>query len=351
MNSSIVPTNWQSPGCMMRKYSPNDVSTCLANRRVLFIGDSTIRQVFWSVAKALDPGANPSLAGKHVDITVEKSDVTLEFIWDPWLNSSRLHTELSSYNDRNTQNEVGNIPALILMGCGLWYARHENLNGLKMWKDSIDDVVQHMGEGRKTTDMTGSDLLLLSPVTVPAWAKLSGNRKATITPQKISAMNQYLQQLSDFQGIDVIRSWQRMTYNLPQTMESSGIHVVESIAARQADALLNLRCNAVTVTKYPLDNTCCNRYQAPNHIQWLGLLFVLAILPAIIYFRQKGQSYVSTFVPQCSSLLTNCDRSEKLCSSGNMASLRSSDFGFIFLRVGGGLLLLCRPYPSIQQVS
>lgn len=335
----------------MRKYSSNDVSTCLANRRVLFIGDSTIRQVFWSVAKALDPGANPSLAGKHVDITVEKSDVTLEFIWDPWLNSSRLHTELSSYNGENAQNEVGNIPALMLMGCGLWYARHENLNGLKMWKDNIDDVVQHMGVGRRTTDMTGSDLLLLSPVTVPAWAKLSGNRKATITPQKILAMNQYLQQLSDFQGIDVIRSWQQMTYNLPQTMESSGIHVVESIAARQADALLNLRCNSVTVAKYPLDNTCCNRYQAPNHIQWLGLLFVLVILPAIIYFRQKGQSYASTFVPQCSSLLTSCGRFEKLYSSGNMASLRSSGFGFVFLRAGGGLLLLCRPYWSIQQVS
>lgn len=272
----------------MHKYSSNDVSTCLANRRVLFIGDSTIRQVFWSIAKALDPKANPSLAEKHVDITVEKSDVKLEFIWDPWLNSSRLRTELSSYNDGKPQNEVGNTPALILMGCGLWYARHESLNGFKMWKDSIDNVVQHMGEGRRTTDMTGSDLLLLSPVTVPAWAKLNGGRKATITPQKISAMNQYLQQLSDFQGIDVIRSWQGMTDNLPQTMESSGIHVVESIVAKQADALLNLRCNAVTATKYPLDNTCCNRYQAPNHIQWLGLLFVLAILPAIIYFRQKG---------------------------------------------------------------
>lgn len=351
MNSSIVPTNWQPPGCMMHKYSSNDVSTCLANRRVLFVGDSTIRQIFWSVAKALDPKANPSLAGKHVDITVEKSDVKLEFIWDPWLNSSRLHTELSSYNDGKTQNEVGNTPALVLMGCGLWYARHENLNGLKMWKDSIDDVVQHMGEGRKTTDMTGSDLLLLSPVTVPAWAKLSGNRKATITPQKITAMNQYLQQLSDFQGIDVIRSWQRMTYNLPQTMESSGIHVVESIVAKQADALLNLRCNAVTATKYPLDNTCCNRYQAPNYIQWLGLLFVLAILPAIIYFRQKGQGYASTSRSQSSCLLTNCGRPQKLDSSDNMDSLRSNSFGFVFFWACGGLLLLRRSYPSIQQVS
>lgn len=276
---------------MMRKYSSIDVSTCLANRRVLFIGDATIRQVFWSVAKALDPKADASSAQKHVDITVEKSDVTLEFIWDPWLNSSRLHSELSSYNYRKTHSEVGNAPALVLMGCGLWYARHENLNGLKMWKDSLDNVVQYMGEGPKAVGMTGSDLLLLSPVIVPAWAKLSGNRKATITPQKISAMNQYLQQLSDFQGIGVVRSWQRMTFNLPQATERSGIHVVESIAAKQADVVLNLRCNAVTATKYPHDNTCCNRYQAPNHIQWFWLLFVLAVLPVLFCFKQKGQGY------------------------------------------------------------
>lgn len=291
INSSIVPQNWQPPGCMMRKYTSSDVSTCLANRRVLFIGDSTIRQVFWAFAKALDPKADPSSAQKHVDIIVEKNDVKLEFIWDPWLNSSRLHAELASYNDGKTLNELGNTPALVLMGAGLWYARHENLNGLKMWKDSMDDVVQHMREGRRTTDMTGSDLLLLSPVTVPAWAKLNDDRKATITPQEVTAMNQYLQQLSDFQGIDVIWSWHEMAYNLPQVMEKSGIHVVKSLAAKQADALLNLRCNAVTAAKYPHDNTCCNRYQAPNHVQWLGLLFVLAILPAIMYFRRRGSNY------------------------------------------------------------
>jgi hypothetical protein len=256
----------------------------------LFIGDSAIRQVFWAVAKALDPKADSSSAQKHVDITVEKNDVRLEFIWDPWLNSSRLHAELYAYNGEEVASELGDTPALILMGSGLWYARHENLNGLKMWKDSIDNVVQHMREGRRTTDMTGSDLVLLSPVTVPAWVKLNDDRKATITPQEISAMNQYLKQLSGFQGIDVIWSWHEMAYNLPQVMESSGIHVVKSIAAKQADTLLNLRCNSVTTTKYPHDNTCCNRYQAPNHIQWLGLVFVLAILPAITYSRQKSQN-------------------------------------------------------------
>lgn len=281
---------------MMHKYTPNDVSTCLANRRVLFIGDSTIRHVFWAVAKALDPKADPSSTEKHVDITVEKSDVKLEFIWDPWLNSSKVHSELSSYSDGKARDRNGNTAAMIVMGSGLWYARHENMNGLKMWKDSIDDVVQHMREGRRTTDMTESDLLLLAPVTVPVWEKLNDARKATITPLEITAMNQYLQQLSDFQGVDVIWSWHQMTSNLPQVYESSGIHLVGSIAAKQAEALLNLRCNAVTATKIPYDQTCCNKYKAPNHTQWVILFSVLGLLPAILYMRNKGK----TSIPQVS---------------------------------------------------
>lgn len=300
--STIVPENWQPPGCMMHKYVSDDVSTCLANRRVLFVGDSSIRQVFWSVAKALDPKANPATAQKHVDITVEKSDVKLEFVWDPWLNSSRLQTELSAYNDGTVQDASGNSPAILLMGSGLWYARHENMNGLKMWKDSIDDVVQHMRKGRRTTDMTESDLLLLAPVIVPAWSKLNDDRKATITPQEIRAMNQYLQQLSDFQGIDVIWSWDEMIKDLEQVYESSGIHLVDSIAEKQAEALLNLRCNAVTATKYPFDQTCCNRYRAPNHIQWIGLLFVLGLLPGILYMRSKDEKTGTKSIAQAAWL-------------------------------------------------
>ncbi|KAH0614021.1 uncharacterized protein H6S33_005907 [Morchella sextelata] len=333
-NSTIVPENWQPPGCMMHKYVSDDVSTCLANRRVLFIGDASIRQVFWSVAKALDPKANPATAEKHVDITVEKSDVKLEFVWDPWLNSSRLHTELSSYSDGKVQDVSGNPPALFLMGSGLWYARHENMNGLKMWKDSIDDVVQHMRKGRRTTDMTESDLLLIAPVIVPAWNKLNDDRKATITPQEIRAMNQYLQQLSDFQGVDVIWSWHEMINDLPQVYESSGIHLVDSIAEKQAEALLNLRCNAVTATKYPYDQTCCNRYRAPNHVQWIGLLFILGLLPAILYMRSKGKNLTSSCYSWTKCLEDLSDEKTGIKSIAQAAWLPSDEVAWALLVFG-----------------
>jgi hypothetical protein len=43
--------NWQPPGCTMHEYKQTDISQCLQGRRLVFIGDSTVRQVFWAVAQ------------------------------------------------------------------------------------------------------------------------------------------------------------------------------------------------------------------------------------------------------------------------------------------------------------
>ncbi|RPB03645.1 Cas1p-domain-containing protein [Choiromyces venosus 120613-1] len=281
--NGTIPSNWQVPGCTVRKYKSEDIQSCLAKRRALFIGDMTIRKIFWATARSLDPGLRPREVGEHVDITVTKDDVTLKFIWDPYLNSSALATELAKFND-GTTNVDSDSAAFVLMGSGLWYARHENLNGLKKWKDNIDEVVQHMREGRTSTDLAGSDILLLAPVLVPQYEWLTDDRRETITPEKIDAMNTYLEQLSAFQGVDVFWAFDEMIRGLPQAYQSSGIHIREEAAAKQAEALLNLRCNG-EITRFPYDGTCCNKYHPPNYIQWLALVFVLAVLPVIIYMR------------------------------------------------------------------
>lgn len=266
---------------MVHAYKPKEVSSCLSNRRLVFVGDSTIRQVFWATAKKLDPKIEMK-GDKHSDITVDLANVKLEFTWDPFLNGSVAIKELGLL-DRKASNR----PALMLMGTGLWYARFVPTNPLKQWKDSINGVVQYM-DGRRSTDLTHQDFALLAPVPVPVWDKLNDDRRATIRPDTIAEMNEYMHELSDIHGIDVAWAFNKMTAGIPQVYENSGIHVLDSIAAKQAETLLNLRCNAELPPKYPYDRTCCNKYEAPNWQQWALLVSVLAVLPVLSYMRTKG---------------------------------------------------------------
>lgn len=285
---TTIPTEWQPPGCMIHNYKPAEIATCFANRRILFAGDSTIRQVFWGAAKTLDPDVDQSNAVKHSNIVVEKNGVKVEFLWDPFLNSSRVRKELSAFADEKYFARDPNRPALMLMGTGLWYSRFENINGMKKWRDSIDEVVGNMRYGRTTTDLTHQDLLLLAPVPIPSFSKLNEERRKTITPELVGEMNQYLQQLSDIHGIDVVWALNQLTQELPQTYESSGIHLTEPMTTKQAEILLNLRCNAQLPPKYPYDKTCCTKYEPPNFQQWMGFAFVFAVLPMMSYLRSKG---------------------------------------------------------------
>lgn len=58
------------PGCMTNNYNPTQIQTCLPSRRLVFIGDSITRQLFYSMAKLADPTAPdgpPEGGGKHMD--------------------------------------------------------------------------------------------------------------------------------------------------------------------------------------------------------------------------------------------------------------------------------------------
>jgi hypothetical protein len=89
----------------MREYQRKDIQACFRTQRVVFIGDSTTRQVFWAVAQKLDRDkANSGIADmlrvrdhKHMDLEFYAHGVMLQFVWDTWLNSTRLQEELKDF--------------------------------------------------------------------------------------------------------------------------------------------------------------------------------------------------------------------------------------------------------------
>lgn len=51
-NGSRAPfNNWQPQGCMLHKYKKEEIEQCMEGRHMLFVGDSTTRQVFYGMAR------------------------------------------------------------------------------------------------------------------------------------------------------------------------------------------------------------------------------------------------------------------------------------------------------------
>ncbi|KAH7360631.1 10 TM acyl transferase domain found in Cas1p-domain-containing protein [Rhexocercosporidium sp. MPI-PUGE-AT-0058] len=311
--------SWQPPGCMVHEYTKRDIQECFRKRRLVFIGDSTTRQIFWAVAKKMDQQKAQKeieemldLDEKHTDLAFESDGIKVQFIWDPWLNSTALAEELKLFKAYSPAKSDGVESAgLLLLGTpGLWYARHGQENYFKEFRDSIDAIIpymDHLSENDTSlpVPMTlasrreSPNLLLMAPIQVPRYEALSPSRVETMTPEKIDQMNDFLQQVSAHSRADVVWSYSLMTWDGDSSYEESGLHVVENVASAKAEILLNLRCNADAASKgYPFDRTCCSNYTQPGGAQWMMILGGMLVLPAILFSRRRHVGQIGRFLPQ-----------------------------------------------------
>ena len=310
----------------MHEYEKADIGECLRGRRLVFIGDSTVRQVFWAVASKMgrhtvevEPLDAFALSHAGSDIEFESAGVTARFIWDPWLNSTGLEQELNKYEAQPLAGDRGDSAAFMLLGApGLWYARYGKQNYFREFRQSIDRVIPYMDHVTTRNDTQQSkqpgsrdkspNLLLLSPVQVPAYRALTPTEKATLTFDRIQMMNEYLNQASAYSSADVVWSYSSMTGMNRGEYEVGGLHLIQSVARRKADVLLNLRCNSDAATKgYPYNRTCCNNYKRPNGVQRAIILLALFVLPGLLLLRRKHVLKPGLFLPPaevCSALST-----------------------------------------------
>ena len=298
---------------MTHKYHEDDLSACFKDRKIVFVGDSTTRQIFWATARKLG-SQGPGEEDRHIDHYLDLHGATLEFIWDPYLNSSALYREITAATLPPDDFGVAGTTAVLLIGGGLWHARYIE-DYFPSFQDSISSISQNMNlhngimlELRSTTSTlhhliadTIESLIAFAPVPVPAYDSLSLARAETITPDKIDTMNAYLQKISIESQLPVVWSFSSMTAKGRIAYESDGLHVTEGVAATMADLLFNAKCNSVLrrsqAKAYPMDKTCCNGYEPPNWVQALILNFSMGLLPLLILVTRRSPARVSFLPP------------------------------------------------------
>lgn len=274
--------NWQPPSCMMHTYKPKEAQSCFTGRRLVFAGDSMVRETFWAVARQLVINGQvpePKEAEKHSNVHLTIENIRMDFYWDPYMNTTGIQSAFDFPDDVAK-------PAMTIVGTGLWFAKNSGVEAFNLWKEAVDEtVIASKGRGE-----VPSDLVVFLPVLEPVWDRLSTARK-TITPETVFQMNSYLEELSNAKYANVAMSFKCMleTAAPEVTHDEEGLHLVRTVTAAQAQVLINIRCNDHQEKKFPYDKTCCYKYPLPNSIQILFFALVLLVLPVLYHLQTQGR--------------------------------------------------------------
>jgi N-acetylneuraminate 9-O-acetyltransferase len=306
----------------MNEYARDEFHDCLGGRRVVFAGDSTVRQIYWAAATRLDHEmAHIALLDvfvdgkKHMDLYFEAEGVKLEFIWDPWLNSSRLETELTKFKAQETFIDTFGIKskeeesaALVILGSpGLWAARHGEEEYFEIFRKSVRDIRPHLKseldatlvspvKHLKTNYVAAPNQILLAPVQVPWYESLAGSRAETITRHKIEKMNSYLASLPWDEQSHILWSYDRMSQGEERAYEETGIHVVNGVAERKIDIALNARCNSAVGNVFPHKQTCCMKYPETSRFQ-VAVMLATALYPLLRWVSDRTRTRLLRKLP------------------------------------------------------
>ena len=293
---------------MIHEYDASDITGCLGARRIVFIGDSRARDLYWALNKRLNYQAATEqevLAQKHQSQTFGHADMVVDFIWDPYLNSTALHEQLAAYQNSweptGESFKVTGGPAILLVGGGLWHMRHLGDAFLTEYKASIEEVIRYESPGssprwnslfssRRWKTEHSNDLMAIAPVQDVSYDSLSPSAKEGLTSDKVNELNDYLLTVSSSNQASVVFSFQSMTSASNLAFQEDGIHINEKIINREIDILLNLRCNARLLRSkmYPKDKTCCGTYAPPNWVQTVLMILSLAILLCTVLIVAYG---------------------------------------------------------------
>lgn len=284
---------------MLYSYQSSDASRCLSSRQVVFVGDSVTRALFFQFMHAVDPTLPkepPDDGAKHSDHSfLSGSQTKLDFIWDPFLNSTSALALINSPKQHSGDGRPER-PALLVLGSGLWYLRYaDSSGGLSAWEANIEAYIEAINGARTKP----ADEVVLLPVEEIAPSKLSSERLNTMHASDIDAMNSDLyhrikpstnDSWSQFLGsaspgrISLPSVFNKM---LDDSQTQDGLHFTEAIVKAQANILLNLQCNDKWPQTFPMDKTCCRMYPWPGPVQSVVLASMLLCSCTFIYASRE----------------------------------------------------------------
>ncbi|XP_066095263.1 N-acetylneuraminate 9-O-acetyltransferase [Saccopteryx bilineata] len=268
---------WQPHSCMMHKYKISEAKNCLVDKHIAFIGDSRIRQLFYSFVKIINPHFREE-GNKHENIPFEDkiASVRVDFLWHPEVNGS-----MKQCIKMWTEDSVAK-PHVIVAGAATWSIKiHNGSNeALSQYKMNITSIAPLLEKLAKTSDVYW---VLQDPVYEDL---LSENRKM-ITNEKIDAYNEAAVSIlnsSTRNSKSNVKMFSVSKLIAQETIMESldGLHLPESSRETSAMILMNVYCNKILK---PVDGSCCQPRPPLTLIQKLAAcFFTVSIIGYLIFY-------------------------------------------------------------------
>ncbi|XP_078278719.1 N-acetylneuraminate (7)9-O-acetyltransferase isoform X1 [Rhinoraja longicauda] len=275
---------WQPNGCMMHKYKISEVKSCLMNKYITFIGDSRIRQLFYSFIKIISSGVKEE-GNKHENISFEdgSNPLKVDFLWYPEVNNS-MKDCFKAWIE-GTQPK----PHIIVVGAATWSIKIQNgsMEALAQYKINLTSIAPLLEKLAETKDIYW---ILQDPVYEDL---LSENRKM-ITNQRIGLFNDAALSILNSSTRNMaakVKIFRASNLIAEETMAGSldGLHLPETTRDINAMILMNSYCNKIVK---PIDGSCCLPRAPLSLIQKLtGCFFSICIIGCLIvtYFCHAWQ--------------------------------------------------------------
>jgi len=273
---------WQPYGCMMHTYSDIDSKRCMryiaywgGKNHIVFLGDSRIRQLYYEMVKHFNPD-DPLMDTKahgHLKFSDEQLKLTVEFLWQPVVNSSMMEVYESWVKGLPEKR-----PKVIVTGSATWSIKESNasLNALLSYKDSLAKLVPNFDRLAPTTKV----LWMLQDPIVPD--KLEEARRA-ITNEQIDLYNKAAMEILRSSLVQIWSSSRLVSQGYNQDCED-GIHIGKVALKYDTQILFNMYCNDHMNFE---DGTCCSSAESVTTLQIVTLsiftVFIILAISMIIY--------------------------------------------------------------------
>lgn len=279
---------WAPHGCMLYPYKPKDAYECLSQRYLTFLGDSTARELFWATSKKLDEKTSLDLhlsSGKHQNNNFRFKRAGINFIWDPFLNTSDVPgQQLFSTPPQHYRNNS----QVLVVGAGLWHIKHLGTSPECETSDLLPNYLEAHSAPLST---------IILPISKSQKSRVTTNPSQLLEQNRTNRWNKCGGQASVSKNTTIqstrFQSYLDIVDGAAAAFKADGIHISENITQVIADVLLNSICNDLDHLQGKHHTTyCCVPNRGLNSIQKLFLLSTLvfvccSILKHFTHHQQK----------------------------------------------------------------